>query len=244
MSASDSKTISAETLEYPDKCWSLIKTMSVQAPFHGSHTSTSQGGRTQPLQRTTVMPRPLCVFGLFCPLFSLRSLRWKTVNPRLGESSSPEGGALGFSSKLQFGRVLVKVFHFTTPEFFPDSRPWVVLPTGLVTCVEGLLGRPWSKICLRELMASSPPSHEVGIVIPVFTDRETEAQGASQCGGRIELMSSWLQSACSYLLCSGITMPWWGVSCKQAPPAGSSSWVGVYEAQCPVPSESSAATSR
>lgn len=131
----------------------------------------------------------------------------------------------------------MRVFHFTTPELFPGSRPWVVVPARLVTCVEGLLGRPWSRICLRELMLSSPPSHEVGIVIPVFTDRETEAQGASQCGERTELMSSWPQSACSYsyVLESRCRGGGWVVNKPPPPKLGPLLGLGVYEAQRPVP---------
>ena len=191
MSASDSKTISAETLEYPGKCWSLIKMMSVQAPFHGSHTSTSQGGRTQPLQRTTVMPRPLCTFGLFCPLLSLRSLRWKTINPKLRESSSPEGALSALAPNACMGEYCERrridafglwCWGFAASAFFPGSRSWAVLPAGLLTYVEGLLGRLCSKLCFHELMLSSPPSHEVGIIIPVFTDEETGAQGDNQWG--------------------------------------------------------------
>lgn len=74
----------------------------------------------------------------------------------------------------------MKVFHFAATAFFPGSRVWAVLTVGLVTYVEGLLGRLCSKLCLHELMLSSPPSHEVDIIIPVFTDGETETQGDNQ----------------------------------------------------------------
>lgn len=76
----------------------------------------------------------------------------------------------------------MKVFRFAASAFFPGSRVWSVLLAGLLTYVEGLLGRLCSQLCLHELMLSSPPSHEVGIIIPVFTDGETGAQRDNQWG--------------------------------------------------------------
>lgn len=61
-----------KTLEYPWKCLSLIKMMSVLAMFLVSCTWKPHSGRTQSLKQTTMMARPFCAFDLFCPPWPLQ----------------------------------------------------------------------------------------------------------------------------------------------------------------------------